>query len=302
MASSIVAFIDAADLSTGHLIAWSDSCSGQNKNFYLLCLWQLLIKNGRFTTIDHKFPESGHSYMDSDRDFGLIEKRVREVGNIYSIDQHQDIMGQSQVKSKPHITRMPGNLYDVKELPAVLGLVHRNTTTSGEQVQFRDRVQWIHVTSFGSYSFRETFDEGKNWKTVNLLSLPENHGTTERVKIADCCERIVGQVKKAKLDDIEKQLAYIPEIYKPFYNNLIAEASATGSGNEDTGVGETIQEPLNTRSGKYVSSGLIFNLYVYIHIHTPNYLACCFYIKTSNTCYQACLMITVEPISANTIE
>ena len=52
-------------------------------------------KVGKFKLIDHKFPESGHSFMDSDRDFAHIENKVKEAGNIYSVDQYQDIMAQS---------------------------------------------------------------------------------------------------------------------------------------------------------------------------------------------------------------
>jgi hypothetical protein len=92
--------------------------------------------------------------MHSNRDFGHNEKKVREVGNIYSIDQYQDIMAQSQVKAKSHITRMQGNLYDVKPLPGTLGLTHRIITTDGEPVRFRDGVKWIRIEEFGSYKFK----------------------------------------------------------------------------------------------------------------------------------------------------
>jgi len=273
VASSLLAFFDAANISNGHLIAWSDSCSGQNKNFYILCLWQMLVKNGRFTTIDHKFPESGHSFMDSDRDFGLIEKRVRAVGNVYSVDQYQDILSQSQIKSKPHVTRMQGNLYDAKGLPAALGLKHHKKSTDGVQVPFRDQVRWIRVTTFGSYMFRESFEEDEAWKTVNLL--PENCTATEpdastTVKIADCCEKITGNVKKSKLDDIVKQLEYIPEAFRFFYTNLI-EANKTDisrglSSHEDTNIDESVADiemsnTTNITYVKFVVKGcLLFNI------------------------------------------
>ncbi|CAH2003655.1 unnamed protein product [Acanthoscelides obtectus] len=61
-----------------HLIIWSDSCAGRNKNFLIICLYQYLIHKGLFKIIDHKFPEVGHTYLDSDRDFGRIEKNLRK--------------------------------------------------------------------------------------------------------------------------------------------------------------------------------------------------------------------------------
>lgn len=34
----------------------------------------------------HKFPEPSHTYLDSDRDFAQIEKKVRRHENIYTVD------------------------------------------------------------------------------------------------------------------------------------------------------------------------------------------------------------------------
>jgi len=66
--SALLAFLDNSDFG-GNLIAWSDSCCGQNKNFFIICLWQYLVAKHRFDVIDHKFPELGHSYIGSDRHF-----------------------------------------------------------------------------------------------------------------------------------------------------------------------------------------------------------------------------------------
>lgn len=83
-----------------HLVIWSDSCSGQNKNFLLISLYQYLIHKGLFKTIDHKFPEVGHTYLDSDRDFGRTEKNLRKHQNIYSPEQYRDIIAKSSRKNK----------------------------------------------------------------------------------------------------------------------------------------------------------------------------------------------------------
>ena len=45
----------------------------------MIALWQLLLVSGGFKVIDHKFPEVGHTYMDSDRYFGLIGSQVRKT-------------------------------------------------------------------------------------------------------------------------------------------------------------------------------------------------------------------------------
>ncbi|CAG9820682.1 unnamed protein product [Phaedon cochleariae] len=71
-------------LITGHLntykrklCVWSDNCAGQLKNRMLLFLYICLVATGKFDTIDHKFSISRHSFSAADREYAIIEKRVR---------------------------------------------------------------------------------------------------------------------------------------------------------------------------------------------------------------------------------
>lgn len=68
-----------------HLIIWSDSYAGQNKNFITQCLRLFLILTGRFKIIDYKVP-------DSDRDFGGIEIRSRNYQNILTLEHYNNII------------------------------------------------------------------------------------------------------------------------------------------------------------------------------------------------------------------
>ena len=114
--------------------------------------------------IDHKFPESGHRFLDSDRDFAKIEQAVRRHQNIFAVDEYHSIMTQSQVKCTPSVTRIGNMMYSVKRLPEMLHLTHRSVNMAGEKVCFRDCVRWIRVTAFGYYH-----DESAHWSTVKLL-------------------------------------------------------------------------------------------------------------------------------------
>ena len=46
-----------------HLVAYCDSCGGKNKNFGIVSLWSYLVATKKFTTIDRKFPVTGHSFL-----------------------------------------------------------------------------------------------------------------------------------------------------------------------------------------------------------------------------------------------
>src|SRR5277367_3630906 len=66
-----------------HLIVWSDSCAGQNKNHSLLSYYYYLITRNRFESIQHKYPIPGHTKLPCDRDFASIEKAKRNVQSVY---------------------------------------------------------------------------------------------------------------------------------------------------------------------------------------------------------------------------
>ena len=118
-----------------------------DKNFYILSVWQYLIKTNRFNRIEHKFPVPGHSFMDSDRDFAHIEAEVRKHENMYTVDSYRDIMATSMRSSKPHITAMHGHFVNIKALLKTLKLNNKNITVDGTRVLLRDGVRWVvHLT------------------------------------------------------------------------------------------------------------------------------------------------------------
>ena len=216
--SGILLFLKNAQITEGTVYAWSDSCSGQNKNFFIVCLWQYLIKSMDFVEINHKFPVPGHSFMDSDRDFAQVEKKVRRVENIYSVDEYINILEASQ-KPKPKVSSLAPHLFEIKDLPEICGLINRQKNTEGEKVQFRDKVRWIKITKFGEYEYKTTFSDTEPWKKVNIMrdsESPEHETSLELPAITSPNNHI----KKAKHQDIQKQLKYIPSVHHDMYKKL----------------------------------------------------------------------------------
>lgn len=60
--------------STEHLIVYTDNFSGQNKNWVLISLWQQLVNEEIFKSIEYRYLVVGHTHLPSDRDFAVIEK------------------------------------------------------------------------------------------------------------------------------------------------------------------------------------------------------------------------------------
>lgn len=80
VASALVHFIDrelsAEDHGIKTIRLFSDSCSGQNKNYTVLTALNML-SNKHKVKFEHIFPVRGHSYMPADRAFGRVEKILK---------------------------------------------------------------------------------------------------------------------------------------------------------------------------------------------------------------------------------
>jgi len=72
---------------------FSDSCSAQNKNQYVIIalLHFVNFKAKIIKEIKHYFPIRGHSYMPPDQIFGRIEKNLRQMENIISPEEYYNI-------------------------------------------------------------------------------------------------------------------------------------------------------------------------------------------------------------------
>ena len=242
VASALLTFFKTIHIAEEVLVAWSDSCTGQNKNFYILCLWQYLVAKKRFKVIHHKFPEPGHSYMDSDRDFAHVEKAVKQRQNIYCVDDYHNILAQSQVKHRPSVTRLGNAMYSIKKLPSQLGLCSRNVNTGGQKALLKD-MRWIRVQEFGYFDYKTTHEETEDWKTVRIM---KNTTGREPSEVVLEQRQLKTAVKQAKIEDIRKQLPYIPDMYRPFYEDILSHSPSENDSVQSDCDSEATDEPHHT--------------------------------------------------------
>ena len=93
------------------LIVWSDPCSGQNKNFKMY-----MLESGMLDEVVHKFFVPGNSMMDSDRDFGLIEKRKRATQYVYTHHNWVDLIKSARARNPFRVVKKA--IDDTKDLNA----------------------------------------------------------------------------------------------------------------------------------------------------------------------------------------
>ena len=119
--SSILKHLQEMNVSptTTHLITYSDSCGGQNRNIHLVCLWLHVVACCYlpFTTVDQKFMLSGHSYLPNDRDFGKIERAKKKKQTVYVPDEWYELVRNARQKNPFSVCVMTAeDFVDVKNL------------------------------------------------------------------------------------------------------------------------------------------------------------------------------------------
>lgn len=75
IAACLVKHITARASAAKHVVLYSDTCTGQNRNWKVaMTLMKLVLsENNKIEIIDQKFMVSGHSYLPNDCDFASIE-------------------------------------------------------------------------------------------------------------------------------------------------------------------------------------------------------------------------------------
>ena len=185
-----------------------------------LCLYQCVVQKSLFKKFDHKFPEVGHSYLDSDRDFGRIEKRLRKHQTIYTPDEYRQVIATSSRKNM--VLNMEHHFRNTEDLPKKMKLFNRKKDLSNEKVRFRDGIKWLRVETYGSYLFKESFDYYTPFKEVSILKYPKNKSSLpEEFNIPRLCRK-TGSLSMEKIENLKEQLCFVPEQHKWFYEDVLS--------------------------------------------------------------------------------
>lgn len=161
----------------------------------MVCLYQYLISKGRFKVIDHQFPEVGHTYLDSDRHFGSIEKEIRKHQHICIPEQYCEIISKSNKKNL--VIDMSNHFCKTDDFITMMKLFIRRIDLLGESVSFRDGVKWMHVEEHDFYCFKESYDPNTPFKKVNIKCYVNQEAGIRKISISRLSQKS-GKLSKAK--------------------------------------------------------------------------------------------------------
>lgn len=215
IASCLLTLLNKKDIITKkELTIWSDNCGGQNKNQTLLFLYIFLVAQQTFTMIEHKFLVVGHSYMQCDRDFGLIEKRKRLSQPMVPKDLHEII---KTAKYTP-----PFEILDMEE-HVFFNLKAKATELLNTKSLKISQLSQIRVQSPNPTKVyvKETHSCLEGWKSVNVLKkgktlLDLQHAMLEVLPGTNA-------IAATKKQHLTSMIAYLQdENHKAFYRKLLS--------------------------------------------------------------------------------
>ena len=221
IASCILQYLKNVTVSAKTMIVFSDNCSGQNKNFNILSLWQYLVADGSFEEIIHIFPVSGHTMMPCDRDFGDIERKLRKTKCVYTTSEYVEHIKDSRSKNRFNVTEMTADKF--VNINAVASAMTKRTVTSDKQkIDFRQVSQFRFMNDKPQQvQVKLSHDDSEEWKLISF----QKRGRPVKLQDVALPPLYTGPrcVPKAKADDVKSLLPYVPPIYHEFYNGIAVD-------------------------------------------------------------------------------
>ena len=226
-----------------HLVLYSDSCGGQNRNINILVLLLHIVANPdlTFEVIDHKFMVSGHSYLPNDRDFGNIETARRRCQHLFVPDDWCHLVRTARRRNPFAVTEMENKDFLSFE-PLTKAIVNRKVNTDKKKVDWLG-IRWIQVQKDEPFQFRYRHSHNtlEAWKVVDLKRKAK--GRPLDIGQVQLGPFYAGgrAVNKKKLDDLKALLPYIPPTHQRFYLQLIAGDMEESEG-EESGEGSDCED------------------------------------------------------------
>lgn len=204
-------------VNTTKLIMYSDQCGGQNRNIKMSVLCQYIVSHPDYTVteIDHKFMVSGHSYLQCDQDFGLVEKQKKFFKDIYIPDHWSDVVKAARKKNPFTVVKMKSeNFFSTKTLET--NIVNRKVSNDTTPVQWL-KIQWLRFVQSDPFTIRYKYSNNPD---VHFSKVNLQKRTSVITPILNLLYPNGRSITKQKKQDLLHLLDYVPPLYHNFFKNL----------------------------------------------------------------------------------
>lgn len=231
IASCVAKHMNTLPSQVKHVVLYSDTCGGQNKNSTMLGMFMSIVKNNsNLEIIDHKFLVPGHTHMECDADHAQIEKKKKKTKmQIFHPHDWMQLVRQTGEKRKFQVIEMGqqdflqySDLFEGnnKEKCRPLRMPMRKGKMiyddNGDRFLW-SQVRWLQFRKSSPLVFyKKSLDVDEPFKSLSVLKPGQSRNKLlpsmsykNRIPITD-------QKKK----DLLSMLYLIPPVFHEFYKNL----------------------------------------------------------------------------------
>lgn len=146
---------------------YSDTCGGQNRNVQISALLLHAVQTMHFEVIEHKFLESGHTFMEVDSMHSSIENSKKYV-DVFSVHEWINVMKKARISKKNPYTVREMNFTDFSDLK----FLSKNLIKNKSIDENGDTVNWLKVKCFKYQKSSENtifyrYDHTSPYKKIN---------------------------------------------------------------------------------------------------------------------------------------
>lgn len=159
--------------SINHLITYSDTCAGQNRNINVAIMFMLAIqKHPTLQIIDQKFLVPGHTHLECDSDHSRIEKakKLSDCEISIPIDWYNFVRN---VRGKIPLKVVEMEIEHFKKFSALLS----GTLTKRNIDENKDKINWLKISwlrydkSFGIIQFKNSLDTEAPFRKLDIRKI-----------------------------------------------------------------------------------------------------------------------------------
>eukprot|EP01129_Flabellula_baltica_P001512 TRINITY_DN1144_c0_g1_i1.p1 TRINITY_DN1144_c0_g1~~TRINITY_DN1144_c0_g1_i1.p1 ORF type:complete len:703 (-),score=93.12 TRINITY_DN1144_c0_g1_i1:77-2185(-) len=197
---------------TGKLVVFSDNCTGEMKNQYLLSYFSNLVDLGRFQEIEYITLEAGHAKNNADRTFGADATHFRNI-RTYSVDgrihEMQKIKCISHAEYVPFTSFKDPRPYLTHKFKCnVKGIMKKHYF----KILRKDKQIVIINKLYPFDNYEEEVHDTRSYDTHNLLT---------RISDITCPLRSKGKPSEELIADLERYIPLVPLSKKNEYERDI---------------------------------------------------------------------------------
>lgn len=206
-------------VSVDHVVLFSDSCYGQNKNKTMMGMLSISVANHpTLKIVDHKFLEPGHTHMECDTDHSVIERAKKRTNKEihWPDDWYQFVRDAKSSNPFRVVVLDQSDIFRYDELYKGTLVVPKRCQ---ENALFRiSDVKWLRYVKEeqGIVRYKNTLSEDDPFFTLDLREEPNAKLDDHLVP----CNQSTLPITKEKKKDLLSLLPLLREDVHCFYENL----------------------------------------------------------------------------------